>query len=214
MSKVLICVPCMESVPADFARSLAMIQRGQNDVALGFEVGSLIYTSRNQLARYAIETEADYTLWFDSDMVFNPDTLIRMVNTAKEKKIDFLTGVYYRRKPPFTPVLFDKLEIDLEKEEADYSEFQDIPDGLFKVGGTGFGCCLVDAGIFLDVQTKFGNMFSPIGGNGEDVSFCWRARQCGYEIWADPSIQLGHVATTTVTAETWKAIRNYNKEVK
>ena len=46
---------------------------------------------------------------------------------------------------------------------------------------------------FFDVQSKFGNMFAPIGNTGEDLAFCWRARQCGFKVWCDPSIICGHV---------------------
>ena len=53
----------------------------------------------------------------------------------------------------------------------------------------------------MAVFAKFGNMFSPIGNVGEDIAFCWRARQCGYQIIADPTIGLGHVGYTIVTRE-------------
>src|SRR3970282_2168705 len=33
----------------------------------------------------------------------------------------------------------------------------------------------------------------------EDWAFCERARQCGFQIWADPSIILQHRATVSVT---------------
>ena len=52
----------------------------------------------------------------------------------------------------------------------------------------------------MSVAAKFGGrMFDPMDGFGEDVSFCWRARQCGYDIWADSSIEFGHVGQCVVT---------------
>lgn len=195
--KVFIAVPSMDTIPALFAQSLALLQR-DCEVQIGWEVGSLVYHARNNLARQALKTDADYVLWLDSDMVFAPDTLIRMLKVCKDNDIDFLTAVCFRRKPPYTPCLFDRLE-KVEK-GASYTALMSVPEGLFKVGGCGFAGVLMASDVLLSVQSKFnGRMFDPMDGFGEDVSFCWRARQCGYEIWCDSSIEFGHVGNCIVT---------------
>ena len=200
--KILIAVPCMDQVPAPFCNSLALLQK-VGDCTLMMKSGSLIYTSRNALATAAIQTEADLVFWLDSDMVFQPDTLARMLKTLQEKNLDMLTGLYFRRVPPYSPVLFDKLEID--GLACDFSEFKSIPDDLFEVGACGFGCVLMKTDVFFDVQTQYGNMFAPIGNNGEDVAFCWRARKCGYKIYCDPSVICGHVGYSVVDDQFFKA---------
>lgn len=200
--KILIAVPCMDQVPAPFCQSLAQLQK-VGDCVLSMKTGSLIYTSRNSLATTAIQSEADFVFWLDSDMVFKPDTLVRMMDTLKKNDLDILTGLYFRRVPPYSPVLFDKLDIDGVK--ADYSEYSKIPDDLFEVGACGFGCVLMKTDVFFDVQSKFGNMFAPIGNNGEDVAFCWRARECGYKIICDPSVICGHVGYSVVDDQFFKA---------
>ena len=195
--KVFIAVPSMDTIPALFAQSLALLQR-DCEVQIGWEVGSLVYHARNNLARQALKTDADYVLWLDSDMVFAPDTLIRMLKVCKDNDIDFLTAVCFRRKPPYTPCLFDRLE-KVEK-GASYTALMSVPEGLFKVGGCGFAGVLMASDVILSVQSKFnGRMFDPMDGFGEDVSFCWRARQCGYDIWCDSSIEFGHVGNCIVT---------------
>lgn len=195
--KVFIAVPSMDTIPALFAQSLALLQR-DCEVQIGWEVGSLVYHARNNLARQALKTDADYVLWLDSDMVFAPDTLIRMLKVCKDNDIDFLTAVCFRRKPPYTPCLFDRLE-KVEK-GASYTALMSVPEGLFKVGGCGFAGVLMASDVLLSVQSKFnGRMFDPMDGFGEDVSFCWRARKCGYEIWCDSSIEFGHVGNCIVT---------------
>lgn len=201
MRKILIAVPCMDMLPAQFAHSLATLTSyGVEDtqISVWFNLGSLIYTSRNEIAKRAIDTEADLVMWFDSDMVFNPDTLTRMLKYI-DAGHDMVTGVYYRRTVPFTPVLFESMDIDNEKQEATYNEFTEIPDEPFEVAACGFGCVLMRTEVFVSVFAKFGNMFSPIGNIGEDIAFCWRARQCGYKILADPTIKLGHVGFNIVT---------------
>lgn len=199
--KILIAVPCMDQVPAPFCNSLALLHK-VGDCTLMMKSGSLIYTSRNALATAAIQTDTDLVFWLDSDMVFQPDILERMVDTLQKNNLDILTGLYFRRVPPYSPVLFDKLEID--GVACDFTEWKHIPNDLFEVGACGFGCVLMKTDVFFDVQSKYGNMFAPIGNNGEDVAFCWRARQCGYKIFCDPSLICGHVGYSVVDDQFFK----------
>ncbi len=201
--KIFIAIPSLDTVPALFCQSLALLQRAGNTV-VGFEVGSLVYEARNKLARAAIRAEADYVLWLDSDMVFPPDLLQRMLKVCQEENIDFLTGLCFRRKPPYTPCLFDRLE--KTDKGASYTALMSVPDGRFQVGGCGFAGVLLSTDVLLSVASQFdGRMFDPMIGFGEDVAFCWRARQCGYEIWCDSDIELGHIGGCVVTRKYFEA---------
>lgn len=200
--KIFIAVPSLDTVPALFCQSLALLQRA-GDTKIGFEVGSLVYNARNNLARQAIKSEADFVLWLDSDMVFGPDLLQRMLKVCTENNIDFLTGLCFRRKPPYTPCLFDRLE--KTDKGASYTAILSVPDGRFKVGGCGFAGVLMSMDVLLSVAAKFdGRMFDPLPGFGEDVAFCWRARQCGYDIWCDSDIELGHVGSCVITRKVFE----------
>ena len=201
--KVFIAVPSLDTLPALFCQSLALLQRA-GDTQVGFEVGSLVYNARNNLARQAIKSEADWVLWLDSDMVFSPDLLQRMLKVCTENDIDFLTALCFRRKPHFTPCLFDRL--DKVGRGASYTALMSVPDGRFKVGGCGFAGVLMSTDVLMSVASKFdGRMFDPLEGFGEDVSFCWRARQCGYDIWCDSEIEMGHVGNCIVTRAYFEA---------
>lgn len=202
--KILIAVPCMDQVPVPFCYSLACLEK-VGDCTIAMKTGALIYTSRNDIAATAIKTEADYVMWFDSDMSFKPDTLKRMLETLQKNDLDILTGLYFRRVAPYSPVLFDRL--DIEGDRCFWSEFKNIPDKIFEVGACGFGCVLMKTDVFIDVQAKFHNMFAPIANNGEDLAFCWRARQCGYKIMCDPSIICGHVGYATIDDQFYKAFK-------
>lgn len=204
--KTLIAVPCMDQMPTLFADALARLEK-VGECTQMINMGSLVYMSRDTLATKAISAEADFVLWLDSDMVFEPDTLKKMLAVLEaHPEIDILTGLYFRRTKPYTPVIYDKLDID-EQDRCTYTEFKDIPEGLFEVGGCGFGCVLMRSEVFLDVQSKYGQMFAPIGRTGEDLAFCWRARSCGCKIYCDPSIECGHVGYTVITRAVWEAVK-------
>ncbi len=204
--KILVAIPSMDTVPARFAQSLAMLQ-SVDDTKVMFNIGSLVYMSRETLCVHAVKMEADYMLWLDSDMIFDPDLLRRMMKTMDDYDLDILTGVYYRRTGNYSPVLYKKIEFD-ELDRCTWQELWDVPapnSGLFEVEGCGFGCVLMKTDVILDVKGRFGKLFTPIGGTGEDLSFCWRARQCGYKVMCDPSIPLGHYGHIVVTRDFWEA---------
>ena len=78
-------------------------------------------------------------------------------------------------------------------------------DEIFEVEGCGFGAVMMRTEVLEAVANKYHTLFEPLPGFGEDLSFCMRARGCGYRIWCDPRIQAGHKAATIVTRDTFKA---------
>lgn len=199
--KILIAVPCMDMVHASFAQSLASLNKvGQ--CMVNFSVGSLIYDSRNKLAAKAMKEEADYILWLDSDMVFSPDLLEKLIDDDK----DMVSGIYFRRTSPWTPVIFKDSELkDSRLEWTDYVEYP--KETLFKVAGAGFGCVLMKTDILFDMVGRFGDWFSPLYNSGEDLSFCYRARELGYEIWCDSRVKCGHMSHQMITEDFYEAFR-------
>lgn len=209
--KTLIAIPCMDQVPALFAQSLATM-RMVGECQIAFQIGSLIYTSRDDLARYAMKEGFDYVLWLDSDMVFPEDFHERMFKTLTENNLDILSGIYYKRKPPYSPVIFDKMQ--LKGKIWNYSWLEDVPDSLFEVGACGFGCVLLKTEVLMSVQLKHGYLFHPMQNGGEDVAFCVRARDCGYKIMCDPSIVCGHVGNVVITDTLYKQYRSLSDTIK
>lgn len=204
--KTLIAVPCMDQVAAPFAHSLACLQR-VGEVMVSFQMGSLIYDARNNFSKMAISQNVDYVLWLDSDMIFPEDLMDRMIKHMESGK-DIVTGLYFRRRAPFTPVLFKELEIT--EDTGHWSDFDDYPiDGEpFEVAGCGFGCCMVKKTVLVDVALNYQTWFTPFKNFGEDLAFGIRARELGYKIWCDPKIKCGHVGQLIVNEDVWKANRS------
>ena len=202
--KTLIAIPCFDQVATPFCQSLLTMNRVGDECTVSFHVGSLVSDAREKLALLAIQSEADYVLWLDSDMIFEADTMERLMRRMEEG-YDIVTGLYFRRRPPFTPVLFEQLR--LEGENCVFKDFVDYPeDRIFEVEGIGFGCVMMKTDVLLSCFSKYGTCFSMIGRNGEDVSFSIRARESGYKIWCDPAVKCGHVALTQINEDFY---RNY-----
>lgn len=205
MKKILIAIPTMDMVPMGFAQSLAMLTK-VGECVVDSVVGSLIYDARNTLSAHAIKMESDYVMWFDSDMIFQADTLERLMKDLDEGR-DIVGGLYFRRSHPFTPVAFSEMEIDEQACRATkLKEYEDGLSGIHEVGGIGFGCVLMKTDVLVDCLAKYGTVFAPIGSVGEDLSFCWRARQLGYKIYMDCDIKCGHVGHLIVTEQAYRSV--------
>lgn len=203
-TKILIAIPSMDMVAAGFASSLATLQK-VGKTSISFVCSSLVYDSRNKLAMQALQNEVDYVMWFDSDMIFSPDTLVRLVKDIEEKDCDIVSGVYFRRSMPYTPVVFSKIQI--EDGLCKHEDYKGELSGLVEVEGVGFGCCLMKSEIIFEMFSKFEDCFSPIGRVGEDLSFCWRARQLGYKVHVDFDVKCGHVGSLIITQDFYESIK-------
>ena len=96
---------------------------------------------------------------------------------------------------------------------AQVEQYDDYPeDGLFEIEGCGFGAVLMKAGVIRDVAETFHQTFGPIPGLGEDLSFCVRARNCGYKIWCDPTLQIGHKGSLIINRDTFRAFRHKTEQ--
>ena len=196
--KIFIAVPCMDQVPARFAQSLAMLKK-VGECAVGFQIGSLIYTSRNDLASKAIEMDADFVLWLDSDMTFSPD-LARRLSARLDEGCEYVSAFYTTRKNPIRPCVFKNFTADPPVMEF----YEDYPrNSLFEIAGSGFGGVMVSTGLIRRVLEAYGRPFSPILGVGEDLSFCARARALGARLYCDSSIKMGHIGFTEFTESTY-----------
>ena len=70
----------------------------------------------------------------------------------------------------------------------------------FRVDGCGFATVLTSVDLLQAVTQKFGTCFQPTDYYGEDLAFCWRVKQLGYEIWCEPTVRVGHIAHVPVYA--------------
>ena len=203
--KTIIAIPCMDMVHTEFVRSLVGM-RYVGEVQFCFTECSLIYQARTALCKMAMDAGADYVLWLDSDVVFQPDLMERLMEDIQGR--DMVTAVYHARKAPFRPVIWKTIRTGLMPTDAQVEQYDDYPeDGLFEIEGCGFGAVLMKTGVIRDVAETFHQTFAPVTGLGEDLSFCVRARSCGYKIWCDPALQIGHKGAMIINQDTFRAFR-------
>ena len=187
--KVLLGMPCMRSLPFHTAVSLLRTcERGKVEPCL--IEGSLVYTARDDIATFAVNNGYDYVLFADSDMVFEADDLKKLLSHNS----DIVSGYYVSRDGQNNPVIYSKI---ITRRRFPYRSPELIRDnassGYSPVAACGFGFCLIKTAVFKCMLKRYKSLFEPKWGLGEDAAFCVRAQKCGYEVYCDRDVKIGHV---------------------
>ena len=210
--KVLVAVPCMDSVSTVFMQCLIDLleETGGHEVYRVFTRSSLIYSSRNRMAEKAVENGIDRVLWLDSDMVFPADLLLRLMEDM-DQGLDYVSGLYFSRKLPTTPVIFGDVLYNVQKDGnvlTGAESMDDYPmDSLFEIGASGFGAVMTSGRMLKDLFDKYGAPFTPLMGLGEDMAFCYRAKKEGFRLYCDSRIKCGHAGTYVFGEEDYLKLR-------
>jgi len=191
---VMIAVPAMEMVNAEFAQHLAMA--AANMVANGikincaFNIGSVITIARRNLTDIFLKSDFDYIWWVDSDMKFPIDAPIRLLKRGKA-----IVGCNYRRRrfpnPNFTGMMGTN---------GNFTEFQTTDDSppMELIDVLPHGCVLVHRSVYEKMpQPHYLQEYIPELNLeiGEDIYFCQKAQQAGFEVWCDQELsrEVAHI---------------------
>ena len=209
--KILIGVPHYSGIPGKFVvnitnMSLHLVDKGYA-VNTFYSQGTIISSQRNKIAQAVVDEEYDHLFFVDCDMVFAPQE----INKLLEMDVDIVGGLYYARRPKHRPLAFKDFDglhyIGMKQHEIDAHKGQP-----FKCFGVGTGFLLIKGKVLKKMYEKdyveqngypF-NFWQTENGTqmGEDLSFCYRAKELGHDIWCHPGVDLGHESTMIVNKET------------
>lgn len=152
--------------------------------------GSLVYDSRDTIARYAVENDYDYVLYVDSDMVFDSKDLLRLLS----HQVGICSGLYVTRQGERKNVAYSKV---ITRRRFPYRQPKLITDirtsGFGPVSACGFGFCLIKTSVLKCMLKYYKSLFEPFKGVGEDIAFCLRAKRVGFKTFIDRDVKLGHI---------------------
>lgn len=151
------------------------------------------------------EMTYDKIIWIDSDIAWEPEQLIKLYESDK----DIVSGMYLLANGQ--TVCYPKILGPALQYNEVINKFEP-----FTVGGVGFGFVAVKQGIFEKMSrpwfqstphtikdSETGEDFTfPL--MGEDISWCKRVADLGYEIWVDPTVRVTHHKMMTLS---WEGIR-------
>ena len=185
--KISIGTPTYDGFKTETVLCLIMALRELNhEVHLNFRKGTYVHEARNQIVKEAQINGATHLMFIDADIAFPKDGIKRLLSHHK----DIVGGIYNLKSFPLTTTLklVDKAG-NLTK-----SSTEKIPKKLFKCHALGTGFLLINMSVFEKVKKPYFD-FNTYHGEfmGEDINFCNKAHDAGFDIWCDPTIRLGHI---------------------
>ena len=140
----------------------------------------------------------DYIMWIDSDMIFSPEDFFKLLEHDK----DVVSGIY-KMSDGVNYATVEHMDEEFFEQWAYYQFMQDKDlkkkkGKIFKADYTGMGFLLVKRGVFESFSYPWFYPRKNKSPNGweefvwDDVEFCLRAREAGFDVWVDPKIRLGH----------------------
>lgn len=193
---------------SQFVDSFFCIHRPVNTVYLRPLSCGPIDAVRNELVDLALLEGCTHLWMCDTDQVYPQDALTRLL----AHDLPIVAAKVHRRGPPYDPILLRGVR----------DHFKPVPEaewakgGLVEVDATGCGSVLVKIEVFKRLTRPWFRFELNGDGKkdvGEDVGFYIAARQAGYRIFVDCDCKVGHLATFTITEESYWAYRNNREEV-
>jgi len=142
----------------------------------------------------------DTILWIDSDIAFTPDDAMRLIQSEKQ----IISGAYLLASGEVTA--YPKLL----GQGYTYDQVKAMDEPV-QIAGCGFGFLAVKQGVFESLTRPWfqaamvtnddGFTFPMMG---EDLSWCKRAADAGFEIWFDPMVRVTHHKMMKLT---WEGIQ-------
>lgn len=218
MRSVMILTPAYGGiVTAGFHRSLltSTIELLAEGIALESEIlenQSLLPLARNTLLNEAYKRKPDDIIWIDTDMVWEPDTLRKLL----KHDVD-VVGSACRKKIPdnvqFNFQLFkDK---SFEPDEKGLIEVRRLGTGFLRMSRKAY-THLWENDKKYEVQGVMGSNVFEIGiwqGRellSEDFIVCEKLIQHGFKIFMDPELTVGHIGTFNY----WADAKDFFKKLK
>jgi len=188
--KLLIAIPTARYIePETFKSIYEQVTPGGVSMDFQFFYGYNVDQVRNLIADYAIRNGYDYLMCVDHDIAFAPSTIAQLVAHNK----DIVGGIYRQRRPS------QVLEVFNMAYQPYYSTKVFPEKGLFEVGALGLGCTLIKVDVLRKIgypQFDYHRAIKIEDTLSEDVDFCKKAREAGYQVFIDTGIHCDHHGQT------------------
>ncbi len=194
-------VPCNDSARYSFfAASLTGLGAPVN-TQIRWALGSDRIRGRNRLVRESLEAGSEWMLFVDDDQAFGPGILARLL--SHEQPI--VASLYLQRTHPFSPIAYTHREDDDLTYRPLFLHDYPVEQGLVEVRAAGTGGMLIRSEVFRELVAQGicdDGVWFKDGEASEDLTFCEKAREAGFDIFVDMQARMGHCSTLIV----WPAV--------
>lgn len=148
------------------------------------------------------EMRGDWLFMLDTDHIFAPDILDRLLFLKDKHKVQVISGIYQYKFPPHAPVANVWQYPDKEHKGLigilDWNRKAEV----LPIGAVGGGVLLVDKEVFIRIKEELGEEpFTKNYGLSEDYAFCYRCKQLDIPILLAPKVQAHHVISNPLSVD-------------
>jgi len=201
-------------------------------IATRYGTGGLIEARNKTVEEFLQARDADWLLWLDTDMGFQPDLLDRLHAAAHPTDRPVVGALCFSFKPTHAdgmggwhsqpqPTLYRWIEEETPADPSDegavalaqqgFAVVHDFPPNtLVRCAGTGSAAILIHRSVFEQIQTTFGRAWYDETVNptmhkrvSEDLSFCMRALALQIPIHVHTGAVTNHLKPAWVGPETY-----------
>ena len=179
MVKIAIGLPTNRVIKPKTAQSLLRLTANSKAEIIVSTKGYNCAENRNYIAAQAVKKGCTHLFHVDDDMIYEPDTLERLLKVDK----DIVGGLY-------------KTKYEVQDFVIEYLHSGDMPSSLFECAALGTGLLLVKTEVYKKTpQPWYGYEWFDNGMVKESVdwTFCKKARHNGFKVWCDPSVRAKHI---------------------
>jgi len=133
----------------------------------------------------------DYIFQFEGDSELPEDCIEQMIKTAEpleSNEFGYLTGVQVGRHGLYCIGAWHFTE-----DRKSFSSVDHTKKGVIEIDASGFYCLLADPKAWLQGVASYNEERW-----GPDVNFGLSLKECGYKIYADMDLQIGHKSTNGI----------------
>ena len=158
-------------------------------IHLALPVGGYAAQNRTMAVKMALKANDTHIMFIDSDMIFPPDGMARLLGQDK----DIIGCNYNQRRVP----LVSTVKIANEKGKLIKGSSKNFPNKTFEVAALGTGFMLINLDVFKKIEKPW--FFAGFQEDKkddfitEDVYFCRKAKDAGFQVWCDPTIDIKHI---------------------
>jgi len=181
------------------------------------EVDTMIVgKARNMIAETAMPQDVELLWWIDNDVLIPPDSGVLI---EQAKRLGVVTGLYFNRRPPYTPQVFD--EATEPENKGKYWPIVELPEGgIHSIAAAGMGCMVMRKDILFQMKESWDSILASIpvlphpsvdsivrglspwfeflNAKGEDLYFFERLKDAGITAYANYDVECAHIGEVDI----------------
>jgi hypothetical protein len=173
--------------------------------------GPLVGRARNLCLDHFMKGTWDVLFFIDSDMVFDEDALDKIIALRRPIVAGLMYGLQWNKQEKFIAASVKNSDGDYK---APLEEFKPMAQPLWPVDGVGMAFTAIWRGVVEKMaeenpHKKEDGLFTSSGWPfemtwedgrmmGEDIAFCVRAKQLGFQSYIALDVRIGHVKSFVI----------------